>query len=59
MNPCYWPEVRRGAERFVRELANGLIERGHRPRLITSHPGRPSNRVEDGMAVLRPVATSS
>lgn len=53
MNPCYWPEVRRGAERFTRELANGLIDRGHRPRLITSHPGRPSSQVEDGMPVLR------
>jgi glycosyltransferase involved in cell wall biosynthesis len=53
LNPCYWPEVRRGSERFARELANGLIVRGHRPRLITSHPGRPSRRVEDGLPVTR------
>src|SRR5437764_70764 len=52
-SPCYWPEVRRGGERFVRELGDGLIARGHRPTLITSHPGLPSRRVEEGMPVLR------
>lgn len=51
--PCYWPEVRRGAERFARELASGLLERGHLPRLITSHRGRPSTTVEDGLEVVR------
>jgi glycosyltransferase involved in cell wall biosynthesis len=53
LNPCYWPEVRRGSERFVRELADGLIARGHHPRLITSHPGWPSRTVEDGLEVVR------
>jgi glycosyltransferase involved in cell wall biosynthesis len=53
LSPCFWPEVRRGGERLVRELANGLIARGHRPRLITSHPGRPSYGVEDGLPVIR------
>ena len=53
LSPCFWPEVRRGSERFVRELSDGLIARGHRPRLITSHPGRPSRSVEDGLAILR------
>lgn len=51
--PCYWPEVRRGGERLVRDLADGLIARGHRPRLITSHPGRPSRTVEEGLEVIR------
>ncbi len=51
--PCYWPEVRRGTERFVRELADGLVADGHRPTLITSHPGRPRREVEEGMSVLR------
>ncbi|MDQ3769379.1 MAG: glycosyltransferase, partial [Actinomycetota bacterium] len=51
--PCYWPEVRRGAERFTRELADGLVEGGHRPHLITGHPGRPSRRTEDGLTVTR------
>jgi glycosyltransferase involved in cell wall biosynthesis len=53
LSPCFWPEVRRGSERFVRELADGLIARGHEPRLITSHPGRPSRTVEDGLPVVR------
>jgi len=53
LNPCYWPEVRRGSERFARELADGLIARGHSPRLITSHRGLPSRTVEDGLEVLR------
>src|SRR2546426_7045888 len=47
LNPCYWPEVRRGSERVVRELADGLIAHGHKPRLITSHPGLPSRTLED------------
>jgi glycosyltransferase involved in cell wall biosynthesis len=51
--PCYWPEVRRGTERFARELADGLVADGHQPRLITSHPGRPARAVEDGLSVWR------
>lgn len=53
LSPCFWPEVRRGGERIARELADGLIERGHRPRLITSHPGRPMRSVEDGLPIVR------
>jgi glycosyltransferase involved in cell wall biosynthesis len=53
LSPCYWPEVRRGGERFTRELADGLIARGHRPSLITSHPGAPSRAIEEGLPVLR------
>ncbi|MBV9837518.1 MAG: glycosyltransferase family 4 protein [Solirubrobacterales bacterium] len=53
LSPCFWPEVRRGSERFTRELADGLIARGHRPSLITSHPGRPARSVENGLPVLR------
>ena len=53
LSPCYWPEVRRGTERFTRDLADGLIERGHRPRLITSHPKPGSTTVEDGLPVRR------
>ena len=53
LSPCFWPEVRRGSERFVRDLADGLIARGHEPRLITSHAGRPSRAVEDGLPVVR------
>lgn len=31
-----WPEVRRGGERYLHELAAGLAETGHRVRVITS-----------------------
>ncbi|MBA2764489.1 MAG: glycosyltransferase, partial [Thermoleophilaceae bacterium] len=53
LNPCFWPEVRRGSERFARELADGLIGRGHRPTLITSHPGRFAITEEDRLNVIR------
>ena len=53
LSPCFWPEVRRGSERFVRDLADGLLARGHRPRLITSHAGRPETALEDGLPVTR------
>jgi glycosyltransferase involved in cell wall biosynthesis len=53
LTPCYWPEVRRGAERIVNELATGLASRGHRPRVITSHLGRPHRSVEGGFQVVR------
>jgi len=53
LSPCFWPEVRRGTERFVRELSDGLLALGHQPTLITSHPHRPSRRTEDGLTVLR------
>lgn len=53
LTPCFWPEVRRGGERFVHELATGLAGTGHHPRMITSHRGRLSLDVEDGVEVLR------
>jgi glycosyltransferase involved in cell wall biosynthesis len=53
LSPCFWPEVRRGGERFTRELADGLLARGHRPRLITSHRGAPRRTIEDGLPILR------
>jgi len=53
LNPCYWPEVRRGSERFARELSTGLLAAGHHPRLITSHPGPTTRTVEDGLPVTR------
>lgn len=53
LSPCFWPEVRRGSERFVHDLADGLMARGHHPRLITSHPGRPGTAVEGGLPVTR------
>lgn len=53
LSPFYWPEVRRGGERLVHDLATGLRAGGHRPRLITSHAGRPTRAVEEGVEVLR------
>lgn len=53
LSPRFWPETRRGAERFVREMADGLVADGHRPTLITSHRGRPSRALEGGLRVLR------
>jgi len=51
--PAYWPEVRRGGERLAHDLGAGLARRGHRVRLVTSHPGPRTRAVEDGMEVVR------
>jgi glycosyltransferase involved in cell wall biosynthesis len=53
LTPCYWPEVRRGTERFVHDLAEGLAADGHAPRIVTSHRGRPDKAVEDGIEIVR------
>jgi glycosyltransferase involved in cell wall biosynthesis len=54
VSPVFWPEVRRGSERFARDLGDGLLARGHRPRLLAGHRGaRTSTRVEDGLPVVR------
>ena len=54
LTPCFWPEVRRGGERFVHELGTGLVALGHEPRMITSHRARrPTVTVEDGIEILR------
>jgi glycosyltransferase involved in cell wall biosynthesis len=53
LHPTYWPEVRRGSERFLHDLATGLAGRGHDVHIITSHPGRPATTVEEGVEVTR------
>ncbi|WP_205698124.1 glycosyltransferase family 4 protein [Conexibacter sp. SYSU D00693] len=54
LNPVFWPEVRRGSERVARELADGLLARGHRVSLITTHPSlRRTVTEEDGLEVIR------
>ena len=53
LHPSYWPEVRRGSERLVHDVAAGLADRGHEVTLITSHPARRSVTVEDGFTVVR------
>src|SRR5205085_3872258 len=47
------PEVRRGGERTVWDVADGLRRAGHVPTIITSHRGGPSRRVEDGVEIVR------
>jgi len=51
--PTYWPEVRRGAERFAHELAAGLRDRGHAPTILTSHAAPPARTTEDGITIVR------
>jgi len=53
LQPCYWPEVRRGTERVVHDLGAALARKGHEVTLITSHPHRRESRPEDGMRVIR------
>jgi glycosyltransferase involved in cell wall biosynthesis len=53
LNPFFWPEVRRGSERVLHDLAVDLVALGCRPTLITSHPGRPQRSVEDGFPIRR------
>ena len=50
LNPCFWPEVRRGAERLVHELADGPARA--RPPAAPHHertPAAPARTVEDGV----------
>lgn len=53
LQPCYWPEVRRGTERLVHDLGAVLADRGHDVTLLTSHPGRSETTIEDGVRVSR------
>src|SRR5829696_7245151 len=53
LNPTYWPEVRRGTERLVHDLGLALGRSGHEVTVLTSHRGRPSVAVEDGLRVVR------
>jgi glycosyltransferase involved in cell wall biosynthesis len=53
VHPTYWPEVRRGAERLVHELAHALARRGHQPRIVTSHRARPQREAEGDVDVVR------
>ena len=51
--PTYWPEVTRGSERVVHDLAVLLAERGHDVTLLTSHPGATTVAEEEGVRVVR------
>jgi glycosyltransferase involved in cell wall biosynthesis len=49
LNPVYWPEVRRGSERFAHELAAALTARGHDVRIVAGHRGRTTRTRSDGI----------
>jgi glycosyltransferase involved in cell wall biosynthesis len=53
LSPTYWPEVRRGTERFAHELGLGLTQQGDEVTIVTSHNGRPSTATEDSIHVIR------
>jgi glycosyltransferase involved in cell wall biosynthesis len=53
LHPTYWPEVRRGSERLVHDLASTLAGRGHDVTVLTTHPGPSATATEDGFAVVR------
>ncbi|MEC9373183.1 MAG: glycosyltransferase, partial [Planctomycetota bacterium] len=46
-NPTTWPQLRRGVERFMNELATWLSSRGHDVTIITAHPGPTEVRNEN------------
>lgn len=47
-SPYCWPQVRRGSERFMVELADYLVSRGHDVTLISTHVGEAEERLEHG-----------
>ena len=51
-SPTNWPLVRRGAERFINELAAFLAARGHEVTLISVHPGKTETRRENGFTTV-------
>jgi glycosyltransferase involved in cell wall biosynthesis len=53
LSTCYWPEVRRGTERLVHDLATGLASRGWEARIVAGHAGPTSRAFEDGVQVVR------
>lgn len=53
VHPTYWPEVRRGSERLVHDLAAALVDRGHEVTILTSHRSAPRSDIEDGVRVVR------
>lgn len=53
-HPYCWPYVRRGAERFIADLARYLSSRGHEVVTVSSKPGRAAVEMSrDGKRILR------
>lgn len=53
LNPYSWPEVRRGSERVIRDVAAALLREGHEPWIVAGTRGAPGTRIEDGVHVVR------
>ncbi|MEA2386013.1 MAG: phosphatidyl-myo-inositol alpha-mannosyltransferase [Thermoleophilaceae bacterium] len=53
LHPTYWPDVRRGAERLVHDLAGWLHGAGHEVTIVTTHRARTEERTEEGVRVVR------
>lgn len=53
LHPFPWPEVRRGAERYLADLSWFLAGAGHDVDVITGTSGRSTTSVEDGVRVHR------
>jgi phosphatidylinositol alpha-mannosyltransferase len=53
LHPTYWPEVRRGSERLVHDLASWLTGVGHDVTVLTTHRARAQTAYEDGFRVVR------
>ena len=53
LHPSYWPEVRRGGERLVHDVARGMARRGHDVTVLASHRARTRVATEQGVRVVR------
>lgn len=53
LHPVWWPEVRRGAERYTHGVASWLAEAGHESALLTTHRAAGTTTIEDGFTVVR------
>lgn len=53
LHPWYWPEVRRGSERVLHDLATELAALGQRPRLLVGDPRGFAHELKDGVEIQR------
>jgi phosphatidylinositol alpha-mannosyltransferase len=53
LHPTYWPDVRRGAERLVHDLAGWLRGAGHDVAILTTHRSPTVASTEEGVRVVR------
>ena len=48
-----WPDVRRGGERYLHELASAMARRGHDVTIWTTSASSPGRTVEEGVTLVR------